>query len=355
MPENRLSKIEIGLQNERQALEVINRFGWLRPQEIGRYIWPGSKRPELYGDRMRLRLEKSSLVISRKLPRHCGTALLLSKKGAELLKDEGIDASTGKDIGSVDEAGLWTPRSTWKHDLLASSFLIRFRESYSPGECEVYSEYEIKNDDPLRFKVPDGIIKLPDNKLIWIEVEKSKKSGLKLMKMTDFAIKISRYGESVMGGSCQHVGLVYSDEAQDEKGHRIDHRLRLLNSFKTRIPDGSSINLTFFKVKTKSEAAISYEIEALTVRSNSSLQKAKRFTLIEKDEEAGWYLYDIGLPYHQAIIETGNDGDYNWSIAPEAEQKIPSHIVAVTEYGVSPTVTDAKLDIAKFLEAHQSR
>ena len=184
--------IQKGLENELQALQAIHRFGWLRPQEIGRYIWPGSKHSEVYGVRIGLKLQKSEMVISRKLPRHCGTALVLSKRGAARLREVGINAFSGKDIGmSVGDA--WIPRKSWEHDLLCSSILILASEKFHYKNFKFYSEREIINSYPSAIKVPDGFIYNDAGSALWVEVENTKKSGHHIVKMVRNAINVSRY------------------------------------------------------------------------------------------------------------------------------------------------------------------
>ena len=336
--------IQQGLKNELHALEIIHRFGWLRPQEIGRHIWPGSKHSEIYGVRIGLKLQKSKMVIARKLPRHCGTALVLSRQGAARLKESGINASSGKDIGmSVGDS--WIPKKTWEHDLLCSSFLILVREKYQHKKYEFRSELEMIRAYPKAIKIPDGFIYSDEGFSAWVEIENAKKSGPNMRAMIKHAIDISNHGEEIFGKNCRHAIFAYPEFSEDYRGYNIDHRTHLINAIRAQLKPGTTMLVSLFKIKQKSGAAVSIDVELLKLESNALLQQAKNLREIGKNKETGAVYFDIGLKFHTGCTEP-NGKEFNWSIYLDgSEFDLPDGIEEAHELGVANSLIEAKLAI----------
>ena len=106
-----------------QGLTAIWDFGWLRPQELGRLMWPEATHQVKYAERIARKWCDKGLILSRKLPAHNGTALVLSESGARLLRESiGVAAQSGKDWGETRN-GAWMAPRWWRHDLVANSLL----------------------------------------------------------------------------------------------------------------------------------------------------------------------------------------------------------------------------------------
>ena len=344
-----LTNVQQGQENELEALKHIYRFGWHRPQEIGRYIWPGSKHSEMYGVRIGLKLQKARMVIARKLPSHHGTALLLSKRGAERLRQMGIDASSSKDIGTTVD-GVWTPRQTWEHDLLCTSFLILVREKFQHLKYEFHSELEISRAYPNALKVPDGFIHNDDGKAFWVEVENRKKSGKDMTAMIQSAIKVARFGEVLFNKNCKDVVFAYPEFTENYLGHQVNHRTRLISAIEKILKPGFSMKVSLFKIKQKSCAAVSFEIEMLILESDEAKQKAKNLVKIYTDEETKSVYYQTDLKFHTGCVEP-NGREFNWSLyLDRSEHNVPDDVREFHEVGIASSLTNAKIAIVNAVE-----
>ena len=109
-------------QNDLLGLGWINRFGWLRTAELGPLIWPKDRYAVDRTNRITRGWIARDLVIARPLPDGAGRALVLSACGARLLREAGIEAQSGKDIGEIVE-GRWQAPATWRHDLISAGVL----------------------------------------------------------------------------------------------------------------------------------------------------------------------------------------------------------------------------------------
>ena len=94
-----------------QGLTALWDFGWLRPQELGRLLWPEATHQVKYAERIARRWSEKGLVLSRKLPAHNGTAMVLSESGARLLRESiGVAVQSGKDWGETRNGAWMAPR-----------------------------------------------------------------------------------------------------------------------------------------------------------------------------------------------------------------------------------------------------
>lgn len=343
-----ITDIQQGRENELKALHLIHRFSWLRPQEIGRFIWPGSKHSEIYGVRLGLKLQKAELVIARRLPRHSGTALVLSQSGSARLRDVGINASTGKDIGTKF-GDHWIPRKTWEHDLLCTSLLILIKEK---KYLDFYSEYEIRAANPRSIKIPDGFI-CSAKEVYWLEVENTKKSGPNMTEMVKHSLRVARHGEEVFGKDCRHIAFAYPQVSQDTRSYKVNHRLHLVNAIQAQLASNESVAVLLLQVIQKSGAAIDFTSEILKVHSDVLLQKSKQLDLVEQDEDTGAMYFSIDIPYHIAAIEPSG-GLFNWSTFIDQNlPSVPEGLVEVNEVGFSKTLAEAKIEIVRIVEAQK--
>lgn len=230
-----MNSFEIRTQNDLDALRAIHKFGWLRAQELGLWLWPTTSTK---GHTQACRAAKSwierGLVIARKLPEQSGFAYVLAKKGVEMLTEEGIEARSGKDIGSVLN-DVWYPPANWKHELLAAGVLIRIARDIDvllDGEVELLvTDAMIRRKGEKLGKIPDGLVvyKKKDGavqQVVWVEVEQSKKSSLRDVKPLAEALSLAANSkiEAVFGYKATAAMVIF------DKDSELNHKQNVTNA-----------------------------------------------------------------------------------------------------------------------------
>ncbi len=120
-----MDKRIIGQQRDHAGLLLIHNFGWMRSKELGRILWPKSRRPSVNASELIAKWKRAGWVLVRSLPDNMGRALVLSAAGAAYLRTAGYsDAVTGKDWGETHGEKWFAPR-TWRHELLALGLLAQ--------------------------------------------------------------------------------------------------------------------------------------------------------------------------------------------------------------------------------------
>lgn len=209
--------------NDVKGLGFIHKFGWLRSAEIGKLMWPHNASGRQAADRLVRGWIQRRLVIARDLPDAAGRALVLSAQGARLLNAEGLDASTGKDIGRIGNQGEWLPPFTWRHDLIATGLLC---ELHKRG-FEIVPEAELKRRTSAAAKIPDGLA-LKGDQALWIEAERARKGSVELRKMAEALSGAASGTLAAVAGikaTAAMVGFVPS--SRDERGFAVDHQARV--------------------------------------------------------------------------------------------------------------------------------
>lgn len=278
-----------GEKNDREGLVWIDAFGWMRRTELGRLIWPNSEYAKKYTSRLVEKWLKKSYVMERDLPDHNGKAIVLSQTGANFLENNSIPAKSGKDIGefytktskkkiikddvkvmplgqdenrtlAVSER-VWVPSAHWKHELLATGFLTL---QYEKGDRNIIPERQIRRENPKVDKIPDGIIKLNDGRVFFVEIENTKKEGLDMKRLINSVIHINA-GEmrALSGHKPDGIIVSYVKNATDLRGFKIDHKERLIKSIKkvTEI----DVDVYFAEMELSGIAPVSYTIQKETV------------------------------------------------------------------------------------------
>ncbi len=225
------------------ALAAIFRFGWLKPGDLGRYLYPKSKSGNKQGEAIARILTNDRLVIARRLPKRAGTALLLSEAGAKFLSGYGVTvARSGKNWGRV-VGGVWNPPASWEHDLVATRFLINMHS----GGHRIMTELETKRYDSDGVEVadfnkfPDGLVEFDDEngeepRWWWVEVERQRKSGDSMLSIVKTILHFAPnpYHRSVCNYACNHdifgVIIVIDPLQRDERSFSISHLLRIKNA-----------------------------------------------------------------------------------------------------------------------------
>lgn len=264
-----MDKRTVGENNILKALKFIHKFGWLRSQEIGLFLWIESVSYKKNSEALVRKLIDQNLVIARKLPQNSGSALFLSKQGADALLELGILANSGKSYGSIIE-GVWSPPSNWKHHLLSVGALGHlFREGYG-----VISELEIRRKYDLK-KYPDGIFFVDDEnekntETYWLEVENHRKTGQNNMGlMVDSALRSLvnnslNDNNQLLGRSVNRIAFAYSPTSRDENNHTIDHKLRVTNAFEKKVKRDLPIN--FIALETYGLGVSSISEKEVTIK-----------------------------------------------------------------------------------------
>ncbi|MBZ0134625.1 MAG: hypothetical protein K8D98_01750 [Rhodanobacter sp.] len=229
-----MTPTEIHHQNDLDGLRAISVFGWLRASELGCFLYQDNVHARKQGERLARSLADRGLILERLLPERAGRALVLATRGVRVLADAGVNARTGKDIGTI-ENGSWRPLATWRHDLLAAQVLVDlFKQGW-----DVQPEHLLRRTAGQLVKLPDGIAfrSTPDasssatqndSRVIWLEVEASRKTGPAMRQLADAICTVSAgVCVSVAGHRPTHAVVAYTAAAQDERGYKLDHRARV--------------------------------------------------------------------------------------------------------------------------------
>lgn len=229
------------------ALHFIARFGWLRAIELGRFVYPNDKHGRKYAEKLLRKLVQLRYVLPRKLPGvGAGTAYVIAARGAVWLNANVVGSNArnahaeeddyyrdGTNWGRTNKDGIWSPPLSWEHDLLATGVLSFFNEK---GAVDLVSERELLRMVPNASKHADGLAVTKDEQgqlqTIWLEVERSRKSGENLDAMLK-AIVAAERGTPVTDypglPPVRHGMIAIPQTCQDERGYSLNHQQRILN------------------------------------------------------------------------------------------------------------------------------
>jgi len=187
--------------NELRVLNLVREFGHVRRSEIARAVWPKSspRVAKKMAQRTVARLLASGQLLEK--PNALGgRSLVLAGRGAQRLRDWGIDAQDGYDLTSVAGPQFF-------HRTLGTRYLI---ERMARGH-QAFGEYALsKGWGPIgrgelaeRFsKIPDGIVLVPgkergyDSTVLaadWVEVESSYKPEEELERIFAVAWRVGSW------------------------------------------------------------------------------------------------------------------------------------------------------------------
>lgn len=251
--------------NDEMGLTALAKFGWLRAREIGNVLWPNNPSRNVAGARIIRRWKKEKLVIERKLPDGFGPAFVLSKRGADFVDmetkygDEN-DVVSGKKIGDhIEQAedGTWIPTRSWRHDLLANGFL-----TLAMGHgADVFSELELRRDDPRAKKYPDGLYRSDAdlaqgfNDFWAIEVERSGKWSKNARALAESIVEARHTGYEIAGKFVAQTVVLFEDPEKPHYGSSdrqiADHFERVANQVKALVPLHGSVDLLGIPLLTK--------------------------------------------------------------------------------------------------------
>ena len=354
----------VSAQNDRDGLEAIHKFGWLRAREIGNVLWGRNPSRHIAGARIARKWLKSGLVMSRTLPWGHGPAFVLTKAGADFLFAEfGIQASSGKKIGDHIKGqtiDCWRPTLSWQHDLIANSFLtLCMGHGY-----RVFTELEISRRFPNAPKIPDGLFEYinQDGTKEWIaiEIERANKYSSDKRNIIKSILQAQLNGGIEFGNILvKNIYLVYHDPLLfDEKGQKPpDHFSRLKRAIEGSLHPTQKILLVGLPVLLKGGAVIEIREPIVTEVGYGFDEMVQR--LARPDEwpfshgrlAAFWSNQKNRSPYHLDIENIPDTK--NWIICIsydiEGEWKTRSEsVLNLTEQGAKEAAIRKLANFSKF-------
>ena len=189
-----------------ECLKWIERFGFLRGNEVAQLLYPGNSQSGNLALRLLRTTEAQEFTCSKKLPNDIKLHFLTSEGRKEIGKE------SGETINVI-------PKS-WEHDLIVTQILIHYhRKNYN-----FLTERELRTMDLSSEKIPDGLIEMSDGSWTWLEVELAKKSG----KAMDLQIKwIQKANEGMEWNGLQIRGAIIACPANSARNHIQAHVTRL--------------------------------------------------------------------------------------------------------------------------------
>lgn len=339
--ESTMNSTQLGQQNDYLGLTFIAKFGLLRAQELGLLMWPNTSRT---GYPQACRLAKSwlkrGLVIKRIFPEGHGRAFVLSKKGAtfrkkieqivgnrgaEMAREKGIAYRSGASIGSMND-GVWTPPTSWKHDLISHGVLARL----TTFGWTVYPENQIRTSGEWSGKIPDGLAKRPEA-VLWLETECAIKNGRMKQRPLVQGLALAAEGRlpHVMGMQPTMAGVALDVDATDARGYRLDHRTRVTSAVKKVIRQDMQIN--WFECQTKNFGVRSMEHSSEMVRASPGVRVLQIMTA------SGWRL----VPGSDCAWRV-QYGAHRVEVGESREHKVFYHQIGNGLRFGAPTLTAAK-------------
>lgn len=256
--------------NAGRALLHIAIFGWLRPQELALLQFGEAPYAVKYAEALVRRLREDGLVLARKLPRHSGTAYVLSRRGADTVNRWPMGGSyrSGKDWGKT-ENGVWSPPASWQHDLMSIGLLAHLRQT----GWGILPEIALRRGMQDVTKHPDGLA-FHQGRGFWVEVEVARKTGQNLVSLVE-ALVLSARGKPVTNYSAASMqippisGAIVGIErgARDERGYSLNHWERLQAAILRRGLK-SPVQITVAWLTKRGAGVGSIELEVKTIHPN---------------------------------------------------------------------------------------
>lgn len=244
-----ISKMEQGKLIDFDVLDVINKFKFVRPIELGKLLWPDSKFSEKNASNQLKKLLNKHLVIQRRLPENSGFCYVLSKKGAIFLNHHYKNTLVALDLTKWGKCpkGIWTPPIIWRHHLIALGILAEYKKN----GYTVFSERQIKAKYPELNKIPDGMIGDAENSGhgYFIEVERARKKGEDLDKLAESVIAGNR--GKFFGFNVIETMVCFNFDQIDDRGDKISHQERFRTAVRRMAEDGEKILYSILDVKMK--------------------------------------------------------------------------------------------------------
>lgn len=257
------------LQNDLDGLRNVHDFGWLRAAELGLLMWPENKTSAVSASRVIRSWIKRELVTERVLPDRAGVAVVLAKKGVQLLAEHGYEASTGSSWGTARE-GVWMPPSSWRHDLIATGVLCQLTKL----GWDVLPEAALLRAPKKPIKIPDGLARPPaseDNpspSWHWLEVEHAHKSGKRLKAMANALYLAAQGGIKAVDSIEAKGALVAYTDVLTKVGHEIHHGTRVMTAVDAEAKVGDHLTIGLIHAKIAGASVTEIVITNEKVRPN---------------------------------------------------------------------------------------
>lgn len=346
-----ISGQEAGRLRDIAGLTWTHRFGWLRPQELGMLLWPRNSASRKYGEALVRKWQRHNLVITRSLPRHAGSGIVLSQRGADFLKQNGVPGKSGKDWGETHH-GVWVAPRWWRHDLLAMGVLaIMHSDGY-----QIIPERQLRRECEC-VKFPDGLILSPDGKTTWwVEVESARKSGKAMTEMVEMLVKVAQGSAPKLAGrKATNSLLCFVEGETDERGLSLNHGIRVMNAIERTA--NADTRLEICKLELSGQGVSALWREVVTVESDSIAK------WIQRMENIGWHKNAAG---QQTCFMSGNEFVY-WRSADGWAWQVRQHKnfqdlgnkpgddePRVSLQGTSGSATKAKRALAEIFSDHET-
>lgn len=296
-------------------------------------MWPKNTSSAEAANRIIRSWHARKLVILRELPERSGKAVVLALGGVRLLKSHGIDASTGKDIGSTTAEG-WRPPASWRHDLIAAGVLA---ELHKRG-YKAISEQSLRRAPTDSTKLPDGLLCSPDGHWIWLEVEHSKKTGKNLRELGK-ALAFAAAGriKAVGGQRCTKAMFAYADTV-DSRGHAINHKARVLKAISEQTRESIEVIAAHCELRGAGVEKVTLSIERI--------ERQRVLEVLRMLNANGWQKNEDDVMYSRyskyiAYVWQEADG-FGFQVADE---------IAELAGDIADTLTEAKTRCAQQIAA----
>lgn len=328
------------------ALHFIARFGWLRAIELGRFVYPNDTHGRKYSEKLLRKLVQLRYVLPRKLPGvGAGTAFVVAARGAAWLNSNVVGSNArnahpeeddyyrdGTNWGRTNKDGVWSPPLSWEHDLLATGVLSLF---WQQGAEDVVSERELLRMVPnvKDNKHADGlaVTKDPHGQLqtVWLEVERSRKSGENLDAMLKAIVSAQR-GTPVTDypglPPMKHGMIAVPQACQDERGYSLNHQQRILNRL-AKVGVKSDTHINFVLMELKHVTVESIRFATIVAKANGTANEEAH---AQAHEEA--HNLEYGKANARAADEEENDlaSEQEYDAAHNEVQPVPDDEAEVT-------------------------
>jgi hypothetical protein len=327
--------------NDLNGLTWINRFKFLRPLELARLLWPSGDPKHLmtYGSRITSRWLDEGLVIRRILPKRAGTAFLLSERGANFLRNEGIDARSGKGWGTR-ENDKWRPPASWEHDLLATGLITLL---YQKKGFKVIPDHQLRVENPLTSKIPDGLL-VSGKAKVWLEIESKTKKSSDMTRMAESLAKVMFDKADILSGIKANVSVVgYSLSATDSRNYKIDHKLRIVNALKKKLDRDQTF--MFLQILTKGKTVTGFKRENIEIHADDITFALNEISWDDFGNKSALYGHLKGLEITILRLSDKYDWAVNNSIENERREQVTSKLAS----GLEPSLLKAKRSAVKLI------
>lgn len=219
--------------NRLKILQCAHRFGWLRTKDLACLSWLSARRgePSQPPDFLPASATGSALRMAQRTIRSLlGAGFLLqtrapdgalvyslSQRGADILRQTGVEAKSGKDLLRAHSIGYYRHRCI-SNEIAISALL---------AGCKVTTENELARGDCTYLnvslgKVPDVLVRHFD-KWYWIEVERSRKNQTDYLRLLHWLESIRCKPQDVLiGFSSAQVTVTFVCRDAFERRLRAD-------------------------------------------------------------------------------------------------------------------------------------